>query len=354
MLHRPPHAQSFRPSTLRWFLLWGIAIVCTSAVAACGSSADRSPGAGAPATENSTSGFPVSIPNMFGTTTIEKRPERIVTLGIGSDDALLAMGVTPVAMSFATYGADAQGLHPWTKDQLTAMGVPTPTILPDSQDPPYEQIISEKPDLILATYSGITQRDYDLLSKIAPTVASPEGPWTSSWRDVVTTAGVAIGEPDAAAKVLNDVDADIAAAARTHPELSGKTVAFAQDYSGTFSVYDDSDPRVQFAQDIGMVSAPAVSALDTDSSSTTFALSYERLGELKSDVLVSFAETQKDQDDFLNAEYAQLMPQVENGAVAKIVGPELIAAVAPPTALSLPWVLEDYVAALSIAAHKAR
>ena len=40
-------------------------------------------------------------------------------------------------------------------------------------------------------------------------------------------------------------------------------------------------------------------------------------------------------------------------AVAEVVGPELVSSVSPPTALSLPWGLEDYVAALSKAARAA-
>ncbi len=42
--------------------------------------------------------FPVTIKHAFGETVIEKAPERIVTWGWGNHDALLALGVVPVAM----------------------------------------------------------------------------------------------------------------------------------------------------------------------------------------------------------------------------------------------------------------
>ena len=37
--------------------------------------------------------------------------------------------------------------------------------------------------MILAPYSGITEEQYELLSEIAPTVAYPDEPWTTPWRE---------------------------------------------------------------------------------------------------------------------------------------------------------------------------
>ena len=52
----------------------------------------------------------------------------------------------------------------------------------DGEAPPYEELIEAAPDVILAPYSGITEEQYELLSEIAPTVAYPDGPWTTPWR----------------------------------------------------------------------------------------------------------------------------------------------------------------------------
>jgi iron complex transport system substrate-binding protein len=40
--------------------------------------------------------FPLTIKHKYGSTTIEKVPERIVTVGLTDHDALLALGVVPV------------------------------------------------------------------------------------------------------------------------------------------------------------------------------------------------------------------------------------------------------------------
>ena len=38
----------------------------------------------------------------------------------------------------------------------------------------FEAVADTQPDVILASYSGLTQEEYDTLSKIAPVVAYPE------------------------------------------------------------------------------------------------------------------------------------------------------------------------------------
>ena len=87
--------------------------------------------------------------------------------------------------------------------------------------------------------------------------------------------------------------------------------------------------------------------LSTGESTFFFRLSHERLGELTSDLLISYADTAEGSAAFLASTPAQLMDQVRRGAVAEVVGTEFIAAVSPPTALSLTWGLDDYVRILA-------
>src|SRR5690606_29324462 len=91
--------------------------------------------------------------------------------------------------------------------------------------------------------------------------------------------------------------------------------------------------------------------LATDESSFYFTLSHERLGELDSDLLVAFADTREQMDQFLDSAPAQLMSQVREGRVARMVGTEFIAAVPPPTGPSGARGLALYVAELSAAAQ---
>jgi iron complex transport system substrate-binding protein len=301
-----------------------------------------------PAADAAASGsFPVTIEHAFGETTIDSQPARVVAWGWGSADDAIALGVIPVAIPFQSYGGDENGVLPWIAEALT--GEKMPVVLPDTQEPPYEDIAAAAPDVILAAYSGITEQEYDLLSKIAPVVAYPGDAWATPWRDLIEITGTALGKTDEASALLTSIDTEIADQAAAHPEFAGKTIALTSDSAGTFYVYKKHDPRVDFTLDLGFVSAPAVDELATDEASFYYTLSYEQLDQLGSDLLVNFGSTQEESDAFLAASYAQAMPQVQGGTVASPVGAAFITSVSPPTGLSLSWGLEDYVALLAAA-----
>ena len=337
-------------------LLAAAALALTSLVlAGCADAGGDSDADATPEAVAEDPAFPVTIEHTFGSTTIEERPERVVTWGWGTTDAVIGLGVTPVAMPFQAYAGDADGVLPWIREALEETGEEIPTVLPDSgEDVPFEDIAEAQPDVILAHYSGITAEQYETLSAIAPVVAYPGEPWSTPWREVVTTTGQALGLVTEAEEALAGIDQQIADARAAHPEFEGLTLATAWDVGGTFYVYADEDPRVEFMLDLGFENAPAVDSLDTDESPFYFTLSHERLDELESDVLVAYGTTEEELQTFLDAPYAQVMPQVESGAVAKLVGAELISSVSPPTVLSLPWGLDETVAQLAAAAAVAQ
>jgi iron complex transport system substrate-binding protein len=318
------------------------------ALAGCSPSAPEETGSDAAAGE----GFPITIEHAFGETEIPAAPERVATWGWGSTEAALALGVVPVAMAQQTYGANEDGVLPWVADELDELGEDTPVILTDDGEaPPYEELVEAAPDVILAPYSGITEEQYELLSEIAPTVAYPDEPWTTPWRETVTIVGTALGLADEAQGVLDDLDAELAAQAEAHPELAGKTVAAVWDVAGTFYVYTPEDSRVEFLSGLGLEDAPAVAELANGDSPFYYTLSYEQLDQLESDLVISYHDTQEEADAFLASAPIQAIPAVSRGQVAQVVGTELIAAVSPPTALSLTYGLDELVASLSAAAQ---
>lgn len=321
-------------------------------LAGCAGTADSSGDARGDA---ATSGaFPVTIEHAFGATEIAEEPERVATWGWGSTEAVLALGVVPVAIAQQTYGSNDEGVLPWVADELDELGAETPAILTDDGEaPPYEELIEAAPDVILAPYSGITEEQYDLLSEIAPTVAYPDAAWTTPWREVVTTVGTALGLEDEAQGVLDDLDAELAAKAEEHPELAGNTVAAVWDVAGTFYVYTPEDSRVEFLSALGVEDAPSVAELQNGDSPFFFTLSYEQLDQLDSDLILSYHDTQEEADAFLASAPIGVIPAVSRGQVAQVVGTELIAAVSPPTALSLTYGLDELVEALSAAAEPA-
>ena len=122
--------------------------------------------------------YPITIKHAFGETVLESKPEKIATISWGNQDVPLALGVIPVGISEANYGViDGSGLLPWTADKFKELGVENPVIYKDTAGLDFEAISDSQPDVILASYSGITQEEYDLLSKIAPVVAYTESAW---------------------------------------------------------------------------------------------------------------------------------------------------------------------------------
>ncbi|NHC22300.1 iron-siderophore ABC transporter substrate-binding protein [Nocardioides sp. IC4_145] len=329
------------------------ALLLALPLAACGSESDSDDEAtdgGSPAAE---SFEPVTITHAFGETEISEQPERVATWGWGSGDAVLALGVVPVAMPAYSYGADEDRRMPWQSEALAELDGEEPTLLSETAEPPIEEIAAAAPDLILANYSGITEADYEKLSKIAPTVAYPEEPWATPWRDVITTVGEALGQAEEAEQVLEDIDAEVAAAAEEHPEFEGKTIAAVAIDPQAFYVYRGADPRVEFLEDLGFTLAPSVGELDTEETSFYYTISTEEADKLTSDVLVSYAPDEEAAAAVAESAGAKAMSQFQDGAVAEVTGASLVAAVGPPTALSLTWGLEDFVAALVPAVEKA-
>ena len=308
-------------------------------LAACGSDSEDEADGGSFAT----------IEHAFGATEIPEEPERVVTWGWGTTDAAVALGVTPVAIPAQSYGGDEQGVLPWLADAFEEQDVETPTLLSETEEPPYEEILEAKPDLILAHYSGITEAQYKELTKIAPTVAYPDEAWSTPWRDVITTAGEALGEEDEADEIISGIEAEVAEAAEAHPEFEGKTIAAVRDL-GEFYVYSGADPRVEFLTDLGFGLAPSVGELDTGESTFFFTMSYEETDKLVSDVLLSYHDTPGEEQAFMTADSTASMQQFKDETIANVVGPDVVSSVSPPTALSFGYSLDAFVTALAEAA----
>lgn len=114
----------------------------------------------------------MTVDHVFGSTTVDERPERVVTLGLIDQDAVLALRIVPVGAS--KFGDRYPGgVRPWAR---AAVGdEPLPELIDQVDGIPFEQVAALEPDLILALYAGLDQNEYDLLTEIAPTVAAAPG-----------------------------------------------------------------------------------------------------------------------------------------------------------------------------------
>jgi iron complex transport system substrate-binding protein len=226
--------------------------------------------------------FPATVDTRFGEVTVEEEPQRIVALGWGDAEAVLALGLQPVGAS-DWLGFGGSGVGPWAEDLYDE----APEIIA-TLEPSYEAIAALKPDLILDVKSSGDSERYERLSSIATTIGVPEDgdSYLVSGNEQMTMISTALGMADKGEELLADVDASFAEAAAAHPEFEGKTITVSAYTSDGWGAYIDGVERVTFMQKLGFVQSPTIQGLTPDGFSVP--ISSEQLDLLESDVLVVF------------------------------------------------------------------
>ncbi|GAA4476997.1 iron-siderophore ABC transporter substrate-binding protein [Rhodococcus olei] len=297
--------------------------------------------------------YPVTIANTFGATTIDREPQRLVTMGWNAQDVLYALGLRPVGQPKYSYGADPNGVMPWAQPYFDAE---TTTLYehPQSGEPSIETIATLTPDAILAPYEGFDRAYYDKLSALAPTVAYPGEAWQTTWQDQTTIVGRAVGKPAEAQALVDGLGKTLSDTASAHPEFAGRTLTVVNldTASGEANVYLPTDPRVQVLTELGFVNAPGVEALARDNSAGTFyrSISLENLRDIDADVVVAFVDAAS--DAATHPAVAQLSA-VGRGSAVLMSDQRVISGLSNVNVLSIPWVLDTIVPELSTAARSA-
>lgn len=297
--------------------------------------------------------FPVSIEHAHGETVIPAAPQRVVTWGWSSTEAAIALGTVPVGFpTFRSEGLDMD-VVPWVQEAIDAAGVDQPVYLDNAASPPIEQIAALKPDLILAVYSGITEDEYKLLSQIAPVVAYPTTPWTTSWQETITIVGEALGKADEGRAMAADLEQFIKDEAAKHPVLAGTSAVTMIDYNGAAAIHSADDARAKLLKLAGLA-IPDRPAAAGEPQGFWYALSYENFDQIPADVLITFFSTEQAADEWFARDYVQIAPQVAKGAYVRMDDRLLNSAVISSSALSIRWGMPQYFELIAAAAEKAK
>lgn len=229
----------------------GIAASGLLLLSACGADDDAGAESSATTERADPEAFPVTLEHKYGETTIEDTPERIVVVGLTEQDALLALGIVPVATT-EWFGEHPGAIWPWAQDELAALGADAPEVIGDATAVNAEAVAAQRPDLILAVYSGLTEEDYATLSAIAPTVAQPADhvDYGVPWQELTRTVGAAVGQAGAADALVAEVEAQFATVIEEHPEFVGASAVMATPYEGIY-VYGPEDARGRFLTALG-------------------------------------------------------------------------------------------------------
>ncbi len=333
---------------IRTLRLGAAATLAALALTACSTGSTETADTGSdPATTGAAEAdaFPVTIEHAFGETTIEAEATRVATLGWTDHDHALALGVVPVGATKITWGGTKEGSTEWFDAALAEAGAEAPVRYDDSDGAPIDEVAQLAPDLILATNSGLTEAEYDKLSKIAPVVAYPEAPWTTSWQDSLELVGKALGRSEAAAEIKADTEDAIAQASADNPALVGAELIYgylaATDLS-TIGIYAPADPRVSLLRDLGMVDAPAVAgAIKPGEFYGT--VSAEQASDLTSDVFVTWVDSPESIEAIQNDKLVGQVPAIASGNWYAESDKQLAMASTNPTPLSIPVIIADFV-----------
>lgn len=298
--------------------------------------------------------FPIQIEHAFGTTVIPAPPQRVATVAWANHEVPLALGIVPVGFAAAGFGdEDGDGLLPWVKARLDELGAEAPPLFDEGDGIDFEAVAASAPDVILAAYSGLSQADYDTLSRIAPVVAYPDSPWSTDWREMIALNAAGLGLEAEGAALIARLEAQIAETAAAHPALDGKSAMFITHLDTTnlsvMRFYSANDTRVKFFADLGLSMPQSVRAATRPG---------QYAGEVSAELIDSFDDVDifvtyggPDLRAALRADpLARHMPAVEKDALV-MLGSDAVGTGANPTPLSIPWVLDAYVGLLAEAAR---
>ena len=296
--------------------------------------------------------FPVTIEHAFGETVIESQPERVATVAWSNQEVPIALGVVPVGMAEVTWGDDdGDGVLPWVEEQLEELGAETPALFDETDGIDFEAVADTQPDVILAAYSGLTQEEYDTLSKIAPVVAYPDVAWGTSYQDMIRLNSSALGLADEGDVLIEKLQDEVDAALAQHPELADSTVLFSYIDPSDFSqigFYTSLDTRPGFLESLGLP-VPTVVAEESDGELFYTSVSSEQADRFADvDVFVTYGDADGSIVEQLQADpLLSQIPAIAEGRIAILEESTPLAASANPSPLSIGWGIDPYFALLA-------
>lgn len=279
-----------------------------------------------------------TVAHKYGATVVPAAPQRVVSLGYTDQDAILALGVVPVAVREFS-GNRPSATWPWAQDRL---GGQQPQVLPVGEVP-VESLAALRPDLIIAVTAGLTRAQYDSYSRIAPTVAQPAGyiDFGAPWQDVARLTGAALGKAAEADRLVTDLEARFAQVRAQYPALAGRTAAATRPSTAgpaNYFVWSSQDPRGRFLAALGLT-VPA--EFDRLAGEKFYAdLSTEELGRLDQvDVVALVTASAAEREAFTALPGYGALRVARDGRVVTL-DDEQSAALSFSSVLSLPAVLD--------------
>ncbi|GMA89520.1 iron-siderophore ABC transporter substrate-binding protein [Homoserinibacter gongjuensis] len=294
--------------------------------------------------------FPVTIEHAFGETTISQKPVRVATVSWSNQEVPLALGVVPVGMAAVSWGDDdGDGVLPWVEDRLAELGADTPVLFDETDGIDFEAVNDTRPDVILAGYSGLTQEEYDTLSKIAPVVAYPQVAWGTSLEDMIRIDAKALGLDAEADAFIDELHGEIDAALEANAVIRDKKILFSFIDPSDFSqigFYTSLDTRPGFLAGLGLPEPSIVQEESAGSDAFYTSVSAEQAERFADvDIFVTYGDPDGDLVERMQADpLLSKIPAIAAGHVVILPDSTPLAAAANPSPLSIGYNIGDYLA----------
>ncbi|WP_338748205.1 ABC transporter substrate-binding protein [Janibacter alittae] len=217
----------------------------------------------------------------MGRTEVPCTPKKVVTLGQGQTDSVLALGVTPVGV-----------VEPWTDDWYEYLPdeVEEAQVVGTEIEPDLEKVASLQPDLIVGSKLR-HEAIYDTLATIAPTVFSETIGVT--WKENVSLWAQALCTPEKGEEIVADYDEraeqlgeDLAEAGKADTEVS--IIRFMPDQ---VRIYLTGFPG-SVIRDAGLKRPGAQRVDDWEASEQLVEISEERIPDMDGDVIFQMVSSE--------------------------------------------------------------
>nr|WP_296776128.1 iron-siderophore ABC transporter substrate-binding protein [Rhodococcus sp. (in: high G+C Gram-positive bacteria)] len=323
-------------------------------LAGCSSSSDTDRAEDAETGASSSDFETVTIDSALGQAVVTEKPERIVTLGMGSAETAIALGTVPVGIEEYPWGSDDSGYLPWIDDAITESGAQAPQQFTGGTELNVEAVLALDPDLILAPWSGITQEQFDALNKFAPVVAYEELPWTITWEDQISVIGKAMGEEQKAADEIDKIKTQFTDATAAHPEYRDVTFSYIYNTGpGTLGVFLAEEQRVAMVRALGLEVDPVVATLDESEGTDSAVIGLENANLLNdSDLIFTFYSDPENRSDTEAQPAYKQIPAIARGSVVAPTDQPFVTGSSIINPLTVPWALERYVPMIDEAVAK--
>lgn len=216
-----------------------------------------------------------TLVHVHGSTEVAVAPRAVAALGPGDADAVLSLGIQPVALT-----APNGRLPNWEQSALSG----SPPVLSAIDT---AAVAAARPDLIIAT-GDIDDATYGKLAAIAPTITRPAEAANQgwNWQNQLTWIGRILGQQPKAEELIRSVNSLQGDLSNQNPGLRGKSVeAVRVSDSGVAEVLTPSF-AADYLESLGFRYNPDLARNPVDIGTTRPVADLARIYQIETDVLV--------------------------------------------------------------------